>query len=295
MSVIPNFFIVGAPKCGTTALSQYLKNHPSIFISTPKEPHYFAADFSEHRLIRTKKAYLRLYKQADSIKHLAIGEASVWYLYSRIATQLIHSFQQDAKIIVMLRNPVDMLLSLHTQLYNNFYEDLDDFEAAWLIQEYRRQGKNIPTGCLQPEFLQYKQIVLFGEQLKRLYSFFPPHQVKVVFFEKWKDSPKLLYREVLDFLDIPYDGRTEFPVINERYQYRSPTFAKFFQLLTEILRKNSFDPFKGSGFSRENIALFFRKINGKPLEKKAIAPQLRCEIVEEISEDMQLLQDFCQP
>ena len=108
---IPNFFIVGAPKCGTTALCEYLKYHPNVFMSTPKEPHYFAEDFERYRHVKTEDKYLALFGDCND-RHLMIGEASVFYLRSTRAVSLIRDFNPDAKIIVMLRNPVDMVYSL---------------------------------------------------------------------------------------------------------------------------------------------------------------------------------------
>ena len=86
----PDFFILGAPKCGTTALSEYLRRHPRVFVSRPKEPHYFCADFDYYYAPgqRTEEHYLRLFAEADE-GHLAVGEASVWYLYSEDAARNI--------------------------------------------------------------------------------------------------------------------------------------------------------------------------------------------------------------
>ena len=78
----PNFFIVGAPKCGTTALASYLNEHSKIFVSNPKEPHYFATDFPRYRLYDSLKQYLDIFNDAKS-ENVAIGEASVFYMYSR--------------------------------------------------------------------------------------------------------------------------------------------------------------------------------------------------------------------
>ena len=102
----PNFFIVGAPKCGTTAMTTYLRDHPQIFMPLQKEPHYFAEDYPIFREVWTEKQYLHLFRSADS-SHLAVGEASVWYLYSDHALPRIKAFAPDARIIVQVRNPVD--------------------------------------------------------------------------------------------------------------------------------------------------------------------------------------------
>ena len=76
MTARPNFFIVGAPKCGTTALSHYLRQHPRIFFSLPKEPHYFATDLPRYRMVTHEPAYLEYFRGAGP-QHTAVGEGSV--------------------------------------------------------------------------------------------------------------------------------------------------------------------------------------------------------------------------
>src|SRR6185312_16840962 len=100
----PNFFIIGAPKCGTTALSEYLRRHPNIGFSEQKEPHYFNDDFSS-RHIYSLDEYMKCFA-SNSADKVAIGEASVFYLSSRSAVRNILQHMPDAKFIVMLRDPV---------------------------------------------------------------------------------------------------------------------------------------------------------------------------------------------
>jgi len=108
----PDFFLVGAPRSGTTALYTYLKSHPEIFMSPIKETQFFAADLlGEHRPIRTWAEYLNCFSGAQSEKR--IGEASALYLSSRSAPAAIKAFCATARIIVILRNPVDMMYSLY--------------------------------------------------------------------------------------------------------------------------------------------------------------------------------------
>ena len=110
----PDFFIVGAPKCGTTALYTYLKQHPEIFMSPQKEPQFFANDvLGDRRHTCTWAEYLSCFAAARGAKR--IGEASVAYLGSPCAPKQIKMFNPAAKIIIMLRNPVDMMHSLHNQ------------------------------------------------------------------------------------------------------------------------------------------------------------------------------------
>src|SRR3954468_1950993 len=110
----PSFFIVGAPKCGTTSLNDYLRQHPRIFIPERKELHYFGSDLTFLKTQRpTREEYLAHFAAAQP-QQIA-GEASVWYLYSQLAAREIHDFCREAKFIIMLRNPVDMMHSLHSQ------------------------------------------------------------------------------------------------------------------------------------------------------------------------------------
>lgn len=168
-TLIPNFFIVGAPKCGTTAVSEYLRNHPSIFMSFPKEPHHFSDDFAQFREYRRLDDYMKLFRGRTQ-DHLIVGEASVWYLYSSSAVKSIYEFNKDAKILVMLRNPIDFVCSLHSQLLFAFNEDRPDFAEAWNLQEDRAKGINLPKTCIAPQFLQYRAVAKFGAQLEHFLS-----------------------------------------------------------------------------------------------------------------------------
>ncbi|MCP2728272.1 sulfotransferase family protein [Limnofasciculus baicalensis] len=101
----PNLFVVGAPKCGTTSMHNYLGQHPEIFMSSPKELHYFSRDIDCFTgKIKELYNYLQLFDSAGNAKY--IGESSPEYLYSEVASQQIKELCSDAKIIIMLRNPL---------------------------------------------------------------------------------------------------------------------------------------------------------------------------------------------
>src|SRR5688572_26342484 len=138
----PNFFIVGAPRCGTTALYQYLRQHDRIFMPTVKECHFMADDFADFRRAHDLDEYLGLFEGATP-RHVAVGEASVFYLMSDIAIPNIEAFNPNARHVVMLRNPVELVQSLHEQLLGTLHEDEPDFETAWRLQETRRAGRRI--------------------------------------------------------------------------------------------------------------------------------------------------------
>lgn len=123
----PNFFIVGAAKAGTTSLWQYLRQHPDIFMPADigwKEPSYYCDTYG----VKDYDFYLALFKEAGSRKR--IGKASTPYLSSLESAGRIHEACADAKIIIMLRNPVDRAFSLYKWMHRYGYENLTPFEAA---------------------------------------------------------------------------------------------------------------------------------------------------------------------
>src|SRR4051794_9278975 len=112
----PDFFLIGAPRCGTTSLSRYLADNPQVCFSRPKEPHYFSLLAPHASLDDLETAYLSRYFSHCRGEHKAIGEGSVSYLYAPYALQQILSINPQAKFIAILRNPLDMLPSYHLRL-----------------------------------------------------------------------------------------------------------------------------------------------------------------------------------
>jgi hypothetical protein len=220
----PNFFLVGAPRCGTRSMYKYLRAHPDIFMPVyEKEPHYFGTDLVSRRFSRYRgdeEAYLTLFNPA---KHESrIGEASVWYLYSRLAAQEIHAFDPNAKIIIMLRFPLDMMYSLYyDQLYSGD-EDLPTFEEALDAEADRRAGKRIPKTIYRTaEALHYRNVVRFGEQVQRYLDVFGPEQVRVIIFEEFAADTPTAYRDTLSFLGVDPDFQPEFVVYNANRRVKS--------------------------------------------------------------------------
>ena len=164
---------------------------------------------------------------ARHIHNNIFGEASVWYLYSSNALFNIYQFNKNARIIVMIRNPIDMVYSLFSQFKFNLYEDQENFEQAWNLQTARKQGQMLPRYCQESYLLQYGQIGMFSEQIERLYSIFPSEQVKIILFDDFINSTKFIYQEVLLFLNLNDDGRIAFPKINENKVFRFQRLHRF--------------------------------------------------------------------
>lgn len=164
MSSKVDFFIVGAPKCGTTALSAYLNRLDSVYIPEIKEPHYFCTDWPEFRRVNNSKDYQKLYKNAsEKLK----GDASVWYLYSENAAAEIKAYNKNAKIIIMVRKQCDVVASLHSQLIFSGRENVKSLGSAWRAQEERREGKRVPKNAIVKEHLIYKDVFDYPKQIDR--------------------------------------------------------------------------------------------------------------------------------
>jgi hypothetical protein len=198
----PNFFIIGAPKCGTTSLVDWLGQHSRVFMSAFKEPHYFNTDDS-FRFVHDEKYYLDLFRDAGP-EHLAVGEGSTWYLFSKTAVPEIERFTSGAaRYIVCLRNPVEMVHSLHGQIFFSGNENERDFCKAWNLQELRLGGEKLPPLTNAASHLQYARACALGMQVKRLLEVVPRERVCFIFLEDLSNNPEGTVSRVFDFLDLP--------------------------------------------------------------------------------------------
>lgn len=177
----PNFFLIGAPRCGTTALSSYLAQHPQVLFSRPKEPHFFNTDHTV-RYARTLDDYLACFSHGNG-SETAVGEGSVFYLYSRTAVADILARYPEAKFLVALRNPVDAAYSCHGQAVFDHGEILTDFPTAWSAQSGRRNGRLPVPNRDFAEVFEYGDLYSYADQLERLYSLVPRDRVKIVVYE----------------------------------------------------------------------------------------------------------------
>lgn len=284
----PNFFIVGAPKCGTTALSEYLRSHPNIFMSDPKEPHYFAEDFPKHRLAQTIDEYLELFKDANQ-NHEAVGEASVWYLHSDVALKNIHQFNPQAKIIAMLRNPSQMLPSYHSQALYNCDESESDFERAWNLQRERAQGMNIPRLCKEPKTLQYGRIARFGEQIEKLLTIFPRQQIQIIWYEDFAADTRKAYESALNFLEVPTEGKVIFERINSNKYHRFSILGKLSEKPPKSIVKLVMKTKQIIGLEKLGILDLIRAINKQEKKRHPLSSQIYSEIITEYKEDIDKL------
>ena len=217
-----DFCVLGASKSGKTALQAYLRTHPKVFIP-PFEPNFHADDVAEYRgatpRLETRQAYCELF--AGAADGQLLGEVSGRYLFSDRAVPNILKDNPDARFIVMLRNPVDMAHSSHSNLLHRHYEDEPSFQKAWELQDARAAGERIPAGCKEPKLLLYRQRCSFVSQMKRLFQRVPRERLLVHIFEEFFAEPRAVYERTLAFLGLPADERRHFERVSEHGVPRS--------------------------------------------------------------------------
>lgn len=259
----PDFFLVGAPRCGTTALSRYLSRNPQICFSRPKEPHYFARTESIPEISELRQKYLdRCFSHCTS-SHRVLGEGSVSYLHIPGAIERILHFNPEAKFIVQIRNPIKMLPSYHLRMQFLLQEDQTDFQTAWELQPARMRGENIPKHCLDPRLLYYNEVSKFGTQIERLFELAGRGRTHVIVFDDFASDTAGTYRSLLEFLEVDDDGQTVFERRFESQMYR-------FRWLQELL----FVPATSDGKIVETLQQRSRKYNPDGTKKMSFIKRL---------------------
>ena len=277
-----NLFVIGAPKCGTTALCEYLTSHPDIQFSSPKEAKYFHTDFNKsHRYVHSEKQYHSCFGSwpCDS---KVIAEGTVWYLYSRVAVKNIIQYNPDAKFVVMLRNPIDLAYSLHSQLLYGGDESEKDFDAAWKLQDARSNKQHIPRNCRDPKSLQYGEIAKLGKQVNNLLNLVDRKNIKFIIFDDFIKNPDVEYLNVLSFIGLHDDGRKDFPKINENKKIQSG-------LLTWLLYESKNIKNKLGLRKSFGIWKFLSHLISVKSERSPLKNDMRNEMKEYFKDDVMLL------
>jgi len=285
----PNFFIIGAPKCGTTSLWAWLSEHPNIFMSPMKEPHFYATDLNLPNKVTSRAHYENLFKEASD-QHIAVGEASPSYLQSKVAVPRIEQELSKAKYIVMVRNPVEMVYSLYEQNVFAGYELAHDFEMAWRLSPERRAGRvaMVSRWGPEPRLLDYQSSGKLAEQLERLFDIVPRERVLVLVLDDLRENPRREYLKVLDFLGVPDDGRQEFPVKNPAKEPRWPILQKMIHLVGRASRRTK-RLLHIPANRRTGILEAMININAKYRSRPPMPMQLRKELIGYFRPDVEKL------
>lgn len=291
---LPNFLIIGAPRCGTTTLYEELKRHPQIFMSPIKEPLFFAVEEekepfhgpNDNQGIRSLEDYSTLFSGARNEK--AVGEASPLYLYSPKAPYRIERHVSDVKLIAILRNPVDRAYShfLHDKLLGD--ENMNDFTEAIEMEEKREQMGWSP-------FWQYRKVGLYGEQLARYLSIFHREQIKIFLFEDLLLNPQRMFKDLFQFLGVDENFTVKAP--STRNVSGNPKNEKLHSFLTQPnLVSTILKPFL-SEKTRSKLRLkvwdeLVRGIRQRNITKLELDRQVREWLIEYYREDILRTQDI---
>ena len=283
----PEFFIVGAPKCGTTTLYSWLKQHPDIFMPTSKEPHFFAQNLSNRYCrIRDEESYLSLF--FDAHENQVCGEASVLYGFYPESIKAILEFNPKAKIIFMLRHPIDMIISYHGQLLVNLEEDQKAFESAWRLSEPRKNGANLPKTMQDLDLLDYAHIGALGHHMKNIIDIVPEDQRLFLLLDDMAEDPAALHARVLAFLGVQSHPLKSYEKENEAASLRWPWLQTYISERPIIVRWIS-GFLKKLGFKPSQI---IQKINRKKREKVEIDQMFRKELEKFFKSDIEAIEKF---
>lgn len=275
---MPNFFIIGAPKCGTTSLTEWLREHPAVFMPILKEPQFYNLDHDYVFPRLTANEYRGLFRNATD-RQLAIGESSTWYLHSEVAVPAILRDNPEAKFIVCLRNPVEMVQSLHQHLVTDLEEPLGDFATAWRARFARARTKLPRTH----PFLDYGEVCKLGRVVGRLLELVPRERVLIVLMDDLRRAPRAEYERILAFLGVPDDGRMEFPSANPARANRSPAFTRLLRGIGTLKARARLPAF-GLG-----LLDWVRALNTVPASRQRLSPALERELQDHFREDVELL------
>lgn len=217
--------IVGAPRCGTTTLAGFLQNHPDVDFSLVKEPHFFSShDLTElpegHLRTIVREEYLRRFFEAGAGRAKMLAEGSVSYLYAPEHMTAIVRHWRSARFIIALRNPVDMLRSLHQRLLYIGDETCRDFCDAWALIPDRKNGRNIPRSCIDPRILFYDEIGRLGHYVDRLFRAVGRERCHIVLFDDLRRDPGAVYGQLLGFLTLTPQAKVDLRPRRESRDFR---------------------------------------------------------------------------
>jgi len=249
---VPEFFIIGHEKCGTTALYKMLRRHPQVFMPDFKEPRFFSSDIRASAprpggaKPQTLEAYMALFAQARP-DQLA-GEASPQYIRSPRAAAAIAQVRPDARIIAILREPASFLRSYHQQCVQSTLETERDLRRALELEPERRQGRHLPPGSESPAWLLYSENVRYVEQLRRYHTAFGPERVLVLIYDDYRRDNVETLRRVLRFLEVDETLALE-PIETRRETHTAVRFMPLHRI-SRKLRMAKHKPENAGAFAR---------------------------------------------
>lgn len=284
----PNFFIIGAPKCGTTSVYFWLSEHPEIYMSPVKEPNFFSGDICRKQKVESIEGYKKLFEAANP-DHKVVGEASTTYMMSETAVPKIEKRYDTPKYLVLIRNPVSMAHSLYRHLVATGAEHIGNFEKAWNMSNMRREEKRVNSIPISPKMLDYKKACKLGEQIERLKKVVRNKRLKVINIEDIKENTQKEYKKIINFLGLKSYGRTKFDKKNQAKKRTSGTLHRMVRkvgnLSNRVKKRLGIPVYRGTGITKKII-----KANTKKTKKPKLNKEMKREMKKYFEEDIKKLQ-----
>ncbi len=295
---LPNFFIFGATKSGTSSLYFYLKQHPDIFMPGVKEPHFFGfrpdEEVWEVRNGETRKngyavtnsdAYQKLFEAGTGIK--ARGEASVMYIYLEGSEKRIHAQVPDAKLVAVLRNPVERAYSAYLHLIRE-----EDELCATFMDALDAEPKRVAEGWAP--LYHYQNMGFYGEQLSRFYKQFAPEQIKVFLYEDLETEPERVVQDIYKFVGVDPSFK---PDTKTRHNISGVPRSRLVHQAHRFLKKSSSLKDFGKALlptplrNRAKRQLLSR-LETQNLRKPPLSPEARARLITAYRDDLGTLQEL---
>ncbi len=295
MERLPNFFIVGAAKSGTTSLYYYLKQHPEIYMSPVKEPKFFSAPFVrfphngpgddgvDKRIIRTRSGYLELFTGISGEK--CLGEASADYLYfHEDVARSIKLANPRAKIIIVLRNPVERAFSAYSHLKKDGRETLS-FDDA-LEAEDQRKSDNY-------EFIWlYKDVGFYYSQIKTYLEVFGKENVRIYLYDDFAKNLISLAKDIYKFLDVDTNFVPDISTMHNTSTIPKNKVVDDFLLDFDHPLKKALRPLFLNTIGKENTELLVEYFKKKNFKRESMKPKVRQYLIKLYRDDILSLQDL---
>lgn len=289
--MLPNFLILGAAKSGTSALYTYLKQHPDIFMSELKELRFFSYTGPAPASVPEIYLHLGVTSLEEYQSHFAavryekaIGESSPMYLYTPGTAERIQAVLPEARLIAILRNPVDRAYSAYLHAVREWREPARNFEEALSLEESR-----IAAGWGM--LWHYKKAGFYSEQLLRYSPIFPPEKIKVVLYDDLVAKPQQLLSELFTFLGV---DPTFMPDMTERPNVTGvPRSRLIYHLSRDLFSKDN--PIKSLSrllFPKSWRNLFTSLVQSKNLKKQSMPPDIQESLTEYFCNEILRLQDL---